>query len=99
MSYYIKMNNDLEINLPNEYTLKERIKLCEKIINDYPQFFEMSMKSTSYRLETMASYILDAADKNQEYTILTPYKERRNKIKEITFSEIEQKYDNNEKKY
>lgn len=99
MSFYIKMDNEIDICLPNEYTLEERIQLCDQIINEYPQYFDMSLSNTSHRLETMANYILDIANKDIEYPVLTSYKERRNKIKEITFSEIEQKYDNNEKFY
>lgn len=99
MVFYIKIDGGIDIQLPIEYTLDERISFCDNIINEHPQYFDMALNSTSHRLDIMANYILDAANKDGEYPLLTAYKERRNKIKEITFSEIEQKYNNNEKNY
>lgn len=99
MAFYIKMDSEVDIDLPIEYSVDERIELCDRIIQEHPKYFDMTFNSTPHRLDIMASYILDAVDKDGEYPLLTTYKERRNKIKEVTFSEIEQKYDNNDRFY
>lgn len=99
MSFYIKMDSEVDIDLPIEYSVDERIEFCDRIIQEHPEYFDMTLNSTPHRLDIMASYILDAVDKDGEYPLLTTYKKRRNKIKEVTFSEIEQKYDNNDRFY
>lgn len=99
MSFYIKMDSEVDIDLPIEYSVDERIEFCDRIIQEHPEYFDMTLNSTPHRLDIMASYILDAVDKDGEYPLLTTYKVRRNKIKEVTFSEIEQKYDNNDRFY
>ena len=94
MSYTIKISEDLCFELPSEYGLQDRIDLCDKITKDYPQYFDMSLYNTPRRLEIMANYILEMADKGGEYPLLTLYKEKRNKYKEVTFGDFEKKYDN-----
>ena len=96
MSFYIKLDSETDIQLPVELELKERIEFCDEIINENPQCFDMALSGTSHRLEIMANYILEVADKGGEYPVLTTYKEKRNKIREKKFSELEEKYDNND---
>lgn len=99
MAFYIKLDGDSDYCLPSEYILEDRIELCYKIIDEYPQYFDMTLNSTPHRLDVMGSYILEATNKDDDYPLLTSYKERRNKIKEVTFGELEQKYDNIDKNY
>lgn len=99
MAFYIKLDGDSDYCLPSEYILEDRIELCYKIIDEYPQYFDMTLNSTPHRLDVMASYILEAANKDDDYPLLTSYKKRRNKNKEVTFGELEQKYDNIDKNY
>ena len=100
MAYYLKLNYDEEIELPTELDLNERIKLCEEIIDKYPDQFRYIMPKNSsdanivgnrasMRLEIMGSYILDASPKDKEYPTLSEYKEKRIKSNEINMSELE----------
>ena len=100
MAYYLKMNFDEEIELPTNLGLEDRIKLCEEILDKYPDQFRYIMPKNSsdanivgnrasIRLEIMGSYILDAAPKDKEYPTLSNYKEKRIKSNEINMSELE----------
>lgn len=100
MSYFLRLSHDVEIELPSELELQERIKLCEEIIDKYPDQFRYVLPKNSrdanifggqvsMRLEIMGSYILDAAPKDKEYPVLTEYKEKRIKTNEISMTELE----------
>lgn len=100
MSYFLRIGHDTEIELPSELELQERIKLCEEIIEKYPDQFRYVLpknnkdanifgNQVSMRLEIMGSYILDAAPKDKEYPVLTEYKEKRIKTNEISMTELE----------
>lgn len=100
MAYYLKLNYDEEIELPTELELEDRIKLCEEILEKYPDQFRYIMPKNSsdpnivgnrasMRLEIMGSYILDASPKDKEYPTLTDYKEKRIKKNEINMSGLE----------
>ena len=106
MNYYIKISNDLTIELSGELNTQERIKLCEDIIEEYPQYFKHYDSSIPFtigdggnkisrRLEIMADYILASTKIDSEYTILSDYKEKRNKNSEVFFSELERKFNKN----
>ena len=106
MNYYIKISNDLTIELSGDLNTQERIKLCENIIEEYPQYFKHydssipftigdSGNKISRRLEIMADYILASTKIDSEYTILSDYKEKRNKNSEVFFSELERKFNKN----
>lgn len=95
MGYYIELNNELTITLPKDYNLEDRIKLCDTILNENIDYFDMGSHKTHTNLEIMANYILEVSPKDNEHSVLTEYKKKRNRNKEVLFSEIEQKYDNN----
>lgn len=100
MAYYLKLNYDEEIELPTNLELEDRIKLCEEILEKYPNQFKYILPKNSsdpnivgnrasMRLEIMGSYILDASPKDKEYPTLTDYKEKRIKKNEINMSGLE----------
>ena len=106
MNYYIKISNDLTIELSGELNTQERIKLCEEIIEKHPQYFKQCESSLPFiigdggnrisrRLEIMADYILASTKNDSEYTLLTEYKDKRNKNTEIVFSDLERKFGKN----
>ena len=110
MNYFIKLNKDLTIELSNDLGTQERIELCNELIEAYPTYFKpwetgiaVSLKnagnSAYRRLELLADYILDSTPNNDEYSLLTHYKEKRNKQTEVVFSELEGKYDKNSENY
>lgn len=105
MSYYINVSNDLTFDLPDELDTQERIKFCDELIEAYPMYFKNSESfsganvhsynhKVSNRLEIMANYILASVEKDDEYTLLTQYKTKRNKNTEVFFSDLE-KYNEN----
>lgn len=106
MRYYIMLDNDKKIELPDELDTQERIKLCEDIINEYPSYFtqciacstcsEIASYKVELRLEIMANYILNSANKKSEYPIMSEYKKKLIKHTEVLFSDLEQKYDFND---
>lgn len=100
MAYYLKLNYDEEIELPTNLELEDRIKLCEEILEKYPDQFKYILPKNSsdpnivgnrasMRLEIMGSYILDASPRSKEYPTLSDYKEKRIKSNEINMSELE----------
>lgn len=99
MAFFIKLDSGDKVDLPQEYDVHERVKFCDEIIDKYVDNFAVGLRNRSYRLEVMANYILDAADKDKEYPTITSYKEVRNKVRERKFSELEQKYDKNKQNY
>ena len=103
MAYSIKLDLNNEIELPQHLDLQERIALCEEILEKYPEYFRYVMpksardndvagRNVTIRLDIMGSYILDAAEKDKEYPVLSDYKKKRIKNNEINISELE-KYD------
>ena len=103
MSYNIKLDYNVDIELPTDKTLDERIDLCNEIINKYPEYFEQKLQTsdkngvgagykTMVRLSIMADYLLACSNKKGEYPILSDYKEKQIKVTEITFSDFEGKY-------
>lgn len=100
MSYYIKLDQNNEIELPNDKNLEERIALCNEIIEKYPQYFEQKIDrggsgagaKAVIRLSIMADYLLACGDNKGDYPTLTNYKENQKNINEITFSDFEGKY-------
>lgn len=100
MSYYIKLDQNNEIELPSDKTLEERIAICNEIIKKYPQYFEQKIDKGGsgagakavIRLSIMADYLLACCDNKGEYPTLTSYKENQQVVNEITFSDFEGKY-------
>ena len=102
MAFYIRLSYDEEIELPTDLELKDRIKLCEDIIEKYPDQFRYVLpknnkdanivgNQASIRLEIMGTYILDASKRDKEYPTLSEYKEKRIKSNEINMSELEKR--------
>lgn len=95
MNYTIYLGND-KISLDSELDLEGRIDLCEQIIEENLQYFQYKLNQNKSefsigtlvekRLDTMATYILAAAKKDEECTYTTPYKEQINKYRETNFS-------------
>lgn len=97
MSYFIKLENNEQVEFPTELDSNERVQLCDKIINEYYDDFSFKLKNAPFRLEIMANYILAGSNKDSEYPHITEYKAKKQKNKEITFSDFEYKYDKNSK--
>ena len=101
MSFCIKMTPNEIFVLPSEYNLQKRIELCERLTEEYYDYFHQHSCSKSEsigsvkvcaRLEAMANYILAASDNNGDYPIASEYKEKKIKNSELLFSELEEKY-------
>lgn len=110
MNYFIKLNKDLTIELSNDLDTQERVELCNELIEQYPMYFKpwesgiavnlKNVGNSAYRrLELLADYILDSTPNNDDYSLLTRYKEKRNKQTEVVFSDLENKYDKNGENY
>lgn len=106
MSFSLRLNRNEIIVLPSEKNLQERIEFCEKTIEQFSDYFYQHHSTVSgcigsakvcARLEAMANYILEAADKDKEYTILSKYKDNQAKINEVSFSFLEKQYNFDEK--
>lgn len=95
MTYYIKFEDGSEHELPVWLNTKERVEFCDFVIKMYRREFDVKLKNTSLRLEIMANYILAGTNKGNDRPIITKYKEKKNRFKEVNFSELEQKYDKN----
>lgn len=106
MAYYIRLDDDETIDLPTEYELQERIELCERIIEEYPKYFEQHIagsncseqvaRKTEIRLDIMANYILNSASTIERAPVLSRYKQKRVQNTEKSFSDLEHKYNFNE---
>lgn len=102
MAYYIRLDEDETIDLPTEYELQERIELCERIISEYPRYFEQHIagadcaeqvaRKTEIRLEIMANYILNSVGTTEQAPVLSRYKQKRVQNTERVFSDLEHKY-------
>ena len=103
MSFYIKLDGNDDIELPNNKTLEERIALCNEIIDKYPEYFEQKLQignknegtasyKTMLRLSIMADYLLACDTKKGEYSTLSDYKIAQKNDNEITFSDFDGKY-------
>lgn len=102
MSFCLKLKRNEIVVLPSEKNLQERIDFCNELIEQFSEYFYqhpstvtgcIGSAKVSARLEAMANYILDAADKDKEYTILSNYKDNQIKMNEVSFSYLEQRYD------
>ena len=105
MSFFIKLDEDMVIDLPEDLDTKGRMEFCQKVIDMYPQYFEQVLakycsnnetaeNKVKRRLEIMANYIISSSTDDKKYPILSSYKEKRNDRFEVRFSELEYKYDN-----
>ena len=102
---YIRLMHGEEVELPQELDVDERIALCQKIIDEHPDSFRYILpknskdsnivgNQASMRLELLGTYILGAAGRDREHTIMTEYKEKRVGQNEINMSYLEHKWDN-----
>ena len=102
---YIRLMHGEEVELPQELDLDERIALCQKIIDEYPDSFKYVLPQSnkdanivgnqaSMRLELLGTYILNAVEKDKECPVMTEYKEKRVAKNEINMSYLEHKWDN-----
>jgi hypothetical protein len=102
MVYKIYLDNNRKIELPNCYNLKERIELCEKIINENEEYFiydipvgkitaNSACEKVKLRLMIMGEYIYDASSEGIDDSVVTQWRKHRNKCKEITFTDLERK--------
>ena len=91
---------DSEIKLPEYLSVQERIKLCEMITEEYPEFFTYEIPPSRYtgihssdrvkrRLRIMGEYIFDASPDKREAHVITRYKQARNYKRELPFSALE----------
>lgn len=102
MSFCLKLKRNEIVVLPSEKNLQERIELCNELLEQFSEYFYqypsgitgcIGSAKVCARLEAMANYILDAADKDKDCTILSKYKENQAKINEVAFSTLEKRYD------
>ena len=100
---YIKLLDGKEIELPQELDVDERIALCQKITDEYPESFQYVMpknnkdpnlygNQVSMRLEMLGTYILNAVDNDKEHPVMTEYKEKRINKNEISMTYLENKW-------
>ena len=105
MGFFIYLDKGRKIDLPNSRTCEERIKLCEQIIEKYPEYFEYALPSGKVsgpmnasekvvqRLRVMGEYIYQSSPAT-ENNVTTAWKKKRNKKKEIPFSTFKRRDDN-----
>lgn len=99
MVYKIFIENK-KIELPNGYTLEERIEYCKELISKYEEYFTYEITTSKItsssacekvklRLDILGQYIYDASTEGRDDTVITPCRRRRNRNREVIFSEIE----------
>lgn len=99
---FLRINELITEELPEDLNIQERKILCQKIIDKYPDYFSYRLKTckndrsgekAQNRLSVMAAYLYKCVKPKNDNNVMTNYKERRNRVKEIKFSEIGD-YDN-----
>lgn len=100
MNFCIKLNQNEIITLPADKNLQERIELCDRLIEEFSDYFyqqpsndngHIGSSKVCARLEAMANYILNGAS-NERCTIMSEYKDKLVKNNEIPFSILENRY-------
>jgi hypothetical protein len=102
MSYFIRIENH-SIELPTDKTYDERVEICLKLIDEYPDYFTQSLGSSDarkniaservkVRFDIMASYLLAASDNSDGHAVISKYKDKVIKENESLFSELENRY-------
>lgn len=94
----IELNNDLSVD--------ERIKLCEQILAAYPEEFEYTIptgkpkpieldysEKVKSRLRTMGEYIYQASPSPECKTVISKYRERIDKVREIKMENMDWEYE------
>lgn len=92
-NYCVFMGED-KIKLPNNLNTQERIELCQKIIDEHPEYFEYIPPTGKYtkmhssdkvkmRLATMGEYIYTSSTRGKDSSVITDWKKYRNKKNEI----------------
>lgn len=98
--FLIKFDRDKEIELDDNLELQDRIKLCQGLIDTYPDYFVYTLPKNSTdvnisglkvetRLDIMASYILAGSKRYKEDGLLSEYKEKLVAYNEINMSDLE----------
>lgn len=93
--FRIILTNDV-IELDNELSVEERIKLCEKIIAAYPEEFEYTIptgkpkpieldysEKVKNRLRIMGEYIYQASPNKERQTVITKYRQKKDRQREV----------------
>jgi hypothetical protein len=95
---YLNINSNIKVDLPDNYNLEERKILCEQIIEEYKEYFTYTLPGTKNdrsgekvqrRLSVMATYIYNSGKDIKTDNIMTEYREKRNREREIKFSTVD----------
>lgn len=106
MNFCIRLNQNEIITLPADKNLQERIELCDRLINEFSDYFYqqpstekgfVGSSKVCARLEAMANYILNGASNDSSCVIMSEYKDKLIKNSEIPFSTLENRYNYSEK--
>lgn len=94
---YLRINDNIKIDLPDELGIDERKDLCNKIIEQYKEYFiytlpasanDRSGENVQKRLSVLASYLYSCVKDVKADNVLTDYKQRRDVVREIKFSAV-----------
>ena len=94
---YLRINDNIKIDLPEHYDIDQRKQLCNELIDEYHEYFvyklpkspnDMFGENVQRRLSVLATYLYKCVKDVKNDNVLSDYKERRNNIKEIKFSSI-----------
>ena len=93
--FRIILTNEV-IELDNNLSVDERIRVCEEIIAAHPEEFEYSIptgkpkpieldysEKVKSRLNIMGEYIYQASPNSTTHPTITRYKEKRNRKREV----------------
>jgi len=95
---YLKINEQIEIDLPEDLDIEDRKKLCQEIIDKYPDYFNYTLptskndkhgENVQRKLNILASYLYKCVKDTKTDNILTEYREKRNNKREIKLSTID----------
>ncbi len=98
---YLKINDDIKIDLPDDLMIDERKDLCNEIIEKHKEYFNYTLptsksdrsgENVQKRLSVLASYLYNTVKDIKTDNILTNHKERRDNVREIKFSVIDGLY-------
>ena len=104
MNFCIRLNQNEIIALPADKNLQERIELCDRLIEEFSEYFYQQPTSEKgvvgsskvcARLEAMANYILNGASIGSG-AIISEYKDKLIRNTEVPFSTLENRYNFNE---
>lgn len=94
---YLKIDSNITVDLPEHLDIDERKELCNDIIEQYRDYLTYRLPTTANdksgenvqkRLSVLASYLYKCVKDTRSDNVLTEYKERRDRIKEVKFSTV-----------